>query len=284
MYAWSIISWVIWVGQERCVTLIYHLVKSFSRFPENKCKTFVNSVLIRFPIHVKTNHFLSLSLSPFFILGLFPSIKPQRQKRVFQGQEISETHAHELGAPMHDPLHQCPRSSTEFSSENMVTPSYTNQWTPVFTPFGVVDSVPFSRSMSVPNINSSESQELRAFKPRSETQGPFVPQNTLMLFGVNLDSSHSELPSPQVANYSGLLSPCSIPPISQSSVSETIQLSETSKSISCVLSEKQCKKCCSVSNRSCIKVISYKSSSFCVCKQHQRNIAANWITFIALTF
>lgn len=192
--------------------------------------------------------------------GLFPSIKPQRQKRVFQGQEISETHAHELGEPMHDPLHQCPRSSTEFFSENMATPSYTNQWTPVFTPFGVVDSVPFSRSMSVPNINSSESQELIAFKPRSETQGPFVPPNTLMLFGVNLDSSHSELPSPQVANSSGLLSPCSIPPISQSSVSETIQLSETSKSISCVPSEKQCKKCCSVSNRSCIKVLKHGSA------------------------
>ncbi|KAM5563907.1 auxin response factor 2-like [Rosa sericea] len=189
--------------------------------------------------------------------GPFPLIMPQSREKVFQGQEISETHANELGAPMHDPLHQSPRSSIAFSSENMSTPGHTNQWPSQFTTFGVVDSVPFSRSMSVPNINSSGSQELSASKQRSETQGPFVPSNTLMLFGVNLDNSHSELPSPQVANSSGHLSPCSIPPISQSSVSETVQLSETSKSISCVLSETQCKKCCSVSNRSCIKVLKY---------------------------
>nr|XP_011458663.1 PREDICTED: auxin response factor 23-like isoform X1 [Fragaria vesca subsp. vesca] len=187
--------------------------------------------------------------------GPFPSIMPQRQE-VFQGQEISEIHAYDLDAPMHDPLHQSPCSSIAFSCENMLTPCNTNQWPPQFTPFGV-DSEPFSRSMSVPNINSSGSQELSASKQRSKTQGPFVRPNTLMLFGVNLDNSHSELPSPQVANSTGLLSPCSIPPISQSSVSETVQLSETSKSFSCVHSETQSKKCCSVSNRSCIKVLKH---------------------------
>ncbi|PQM35017.1 auxin response factor 4-like [Prunus yedoensis var. nudiflora] len=84
----------------------------------------------------------------------------------------------------------------------------------------------------------------RAFKPRSEIEAPLVQPNsrgTTMLFGVNIVTSHPELPSPQVVTSSELFSPCSITPISQSSVSETIQISETSKSVSGVLSAKQCK-------------------------------------------
>lgn len=203
---------------------------------------------------------------------------PPRQKKVFQGQETSDPPAHEpvtpkqlllpqfipppnpdwdytdlglennLNVPMHDPFYQCPGYPK--------APSLTNQWPPMFG-FGVFDSGTYKRSMSVPNISSSGSQKLRAFELRSETQSPLVEQKSTMLFGVNIVTSHPELPSPQVANSIELCSPCSIPPISHSSVSETVQLSETSKSISGVCSEKQCKKCSSINNRSCIKVLKY---------------------------
>ncbi|KAM1697118.1 hypothetical protein ACFX1R_032942 [Malus domestica] len=203
---------------------------------------------------------------------------PPRKKKVFQGQETSDPPAHEpvtpkqillpqfipppnpdwdhtdlglennLNVPMNDPFYQCPGYPK--------APGLTNQWPPMFG-FGVFDSGTYKRSMSVPNISSSESQNLRAFELRSETQSPLVEQKSTMLFGVNIVTSHPELPSPQVANSIELCSPCSIPPISHSSVSETVQLSETSKSISGVCSEKQCKKCSSVNNRSCIKVLKY---------------------------
>jgi auxin response factor len=91
------------------------------------------------------------------------------------------------------------------------------------------------------------------FKPKSEDETLLAQPNgcgSCMVFGVNL-VSHPELPSPQVATSSELNSPCSVPPTTHSSVSETIQVSETSKS------EKQCKKCCTVSNRSCTKVLKY---------------------------
>lgn len=218
------------------------------------------------------------NLAPNGLLPIPVEHTPPRQKKVFQGQEISDPPAHEPGTqkppllpqfippsnpdwnytqlglennPLHDPLFQCPGSA--------IAPSLTNQWPPIFN-FGVLDSVAFRRSMSVPNIKSSGSQDSRAFKPRSEIEPPLVQPNsrgTTMLFGVNIVTSHPELPSPQVVTSSELFSPCSITPISQSSVSETIQISETSKSVSGVLSAKQCKNCCSVTNRSCIKVLKY---------------------------
>lgn len=208
-----------------------------------------------------------------FSLGLLPNSAestPPRKKKVFQGQEPGTLKPpslpqfippsnpdwdhrqlglqNKLYVPMHNPHYQCPG--------NAVAPSLTNQWQPIFD-FGVLDSGAFRRSLSIPSINSSQSQESRAFRTRSENEVPLVQPKTCrrtMLFGVDIVTSQPELPSPQVATFSGLSSPCSIPPISQSSVSETIQLSETSKSISGVLYEKQCKKCCSINNRSCIKV------------------------------
>lgn len=159
---------------------------------------------------------------------------------------------------MQNPFYHCPGSAIAFPGENVVTPSLANQWPPIFATYSARDNAAYSRSFSVLNVNSSNSgsQECMVFKPKSEDETLLAQPSgcgRYMLFGVNL-VSHPELPSPQVATSSELNSPCSVPPTTHSSVSETIQVSETSKSVSGVLSEKQCKKCCSVSNRSCTKV------------------------------
>ncbi|KAJ0112016.1 hypothetical protein Patl1_01101 [Pistacia atlantica] len=113
----------------------------------------------------------------------------------------------------------------------------------------------------VPDVNSlnSGSQDWRALELRDENGTPLAPPNDggrYMLFGVNLfKCSPPELPSPQVANSIELESHGSIPPISQSSVSETIQVSDLSKSVSGNPSEMQCKNCHSF--RSCTKVLKY---------------------------
>lgn len=208
-----------------------------------------------------------------------------RHKKVFQGQENRNTGARQLGAqtpevlphlvppsnpdwgrrqlglenqlciPMHGRFYQCSSNKRSYFSGNIAAPYPTHQWHPMF------DNVSVSRNISVSNVTSSNSgyQECRASESRDENE-PLLAQptgcNRYMLFGVNLFNSYPELPSPQVATYCELLSPCSFPPTSQSSVSHTIQVSsEPSKSSSGVL-EKQCKKC-SVTNRSCTKVLKY---------------------------
>lgn len=109
------------------------------------------------------------------------------------------------------------------------------------------------------NLNSSkfEFQDWRALEPKGN-EASFVQQNCIdkyKLFGVNLFNCPEELPSPQVISSSELQSPYSIPPNSQSSISESIQASEPSKSVSGDLSDKQCNNCCSATVRSCTKVI-----------------------------
>lgn len=236
-------------------------------------------------------HDLCLTNKISFSAGLLPNSVDytQRHKEVLQGQEIGNIHTHEPGAqnpslvpkliklsnpdwnhahfqmknqlyfPMQNPFYHCPGSGIAFPGENMSTLSLTNHWSTIFTSYSACDNVTNSRSFSVSNVNSSNSgsQECTVFEPKSENETPVAQPNgrgRCMLFGVNLVDSHPELPSRQVATSSEHLSPCSIPPTSQSSVSETIQVSETSKSISRVLSDNKCKKCCSVSNRSCTKV------------------------------
>lgn len=117
-----------------------------------------------------------------------------------------------------------------------------------------------SRSFSVSNGNSSNSWSQECIEQRSDDEAPRQPNGCgkCMLFGVDLFHGHQELPSPQVATSSVLLSSYALPPTSQSSVSEPpIQVSDSSNNnnVFGLLSKKQCKQCCSISNRSCSKVI-----------------------------
>nr|POE61364.1 isoform 2 of auxin response factor 23 [Quercus suber] len=70
-------------------------------------------------------------------------------------------------------------------------------------------------------------EECRASESRDENEALLAPPTgcyRYRLFGVNLFNSFLELPSPQVATYCELSSPCSVPPTSQSSVCQTIQV------------------------------------------------------------
>ncbi|XP_075641031.1 auxin response factor 9-like [Castanea sativa] len=206
--------------------------------------------------------------------------------RVFQGQDKRNTGAQELDAqtpevlphlvapsnpnwghrhlglenqlcgPMHE-LSQCNSNKISYLSQNIAVPCPAYQWHPIIT----CDNVAASRNISVSNVTSSNSgyQECRASELRDENEALLAPSTgcyRYRLFGVNLFNSYPELPSPQVATYCELSSPCSVPPKSQSSVCQTIQVSEPSKSISDVLLDKQCNNC-SITNRSCTKVRKY---------------------------
>lgn len=159
---------------------------------------------------------------------------------------------------MHDQLYRLSSNTVPSPSGNMAAPCPAYRWPPIFTN-AVCDDVGVSRNISVSNVTTSNtgSQEWRASESRDENEAPLSPptgRERCMLFGVNLVNSHSELPSPQVANYCDLCSPCSFSPTSHSSVSETIQVSEPSKDISGVLLEKQCENCF-VTSRRCTKVL-----------------------------
>ena len=231
---------------------------------------------------------LFIYLFIYFFEGLLlnsVNCTPQKHKEVLQGQEISDIHGHELGkqlqpiAPkfilppnldwkqtqlqfqtqLHFPCYQCPGDEIAFHGSTTASRSLTNKWCSMFATYGGCDNVAFTRSFSVSNGNSSNSgsQECTAFEQRSDDLAPRYPNgcDKYMLFGVNLFHSHPELPSPQVATSSELLSSFSFPPTPQSSsVSEPVQVSDTSKSVSDVLSKKQCKRCCSISYRICTKV------------------------------
>lgn len=160
---------------------------------------------------------------------------------------------------MHDQLYRLSSNTVPSPSGNMAAPCPAYRWPPIFTTYAVCDDVGVSRNISVSNVTTSNtgSQEWRASESRDENEAPLSPptgRERYMLFGVNLVNSHSELPSPQVANYCDLCSPCSFSPTSHSSVSETIQVSEPSKDISGVLLEKQCENCF-VTSRRCTKVL-----------------------------
>ncbi|RVX20893.1 Auxin response factor 4 [Vitis vinifera] len=151
--------------------------------------------------------------------------------------------------PMHDPFYQCPGKTILFQGENPLSSGIANGCSLTFTYCGACDNVGGSRNLSFANLDSSncEFQDWRALEPKGN-EASFAQQNRIdkyKLFGVNLINSPAELPSPQVASSSELQSPCSIPPTSQSSISESIQASEPSKSVSGDISDKQCKNCCS---------------------------------------
>ncbi|XP_041016734.1 auxin response factor 4-like isoform X1 [Juglans microcarpa x Juglans regia] len=215
----------------------------------------------------------------------------KRHKEVLQGQENKKTSGQELDAetlptiphllplsdpdwchrlmglenkpcfPIHDHFHQHNRSTISCPGGNIMAPCPTYQWPPIFAN-EVCDNISVSRNMiSVSNvtISNSGSHEFRSSESRDENDGPLSQPTSCaryMLFGVNLANSHPELPSPQVATYCELSSPCSFPPTSESCVSETIQVSESSKNSPCILLKKQCENC-SVTNRSCTKVLKH---------------------------
>ncbi|KAL5796839.1 hypothetical protein ACOSQ2_001659 [Xanthoceras sorbifolium] len=199
---------------------------------------------------------------------------------VLQGQENRVTGVKELGplktplfpylvppknpyqgsAPMHDTFYVCPNGTVSFPSGSMVNSGLPNHWPATFAACAVGNNAVLSRNISVLNGNSlnSGSQEWRSLEFKNENESPLSQPHggsRYMLFGVNLVSSPPELPSPQDATSNEFESPCSVPPTSQSSISETFQVSEPSKSVSGIPSGNQCKNCCLF--RSCTKVLKY---------------------------
>ncbi|XP_059625358.1 auxin response factor 23-like, partial [Cornus florida] len=215
---------------------------------------------------------------------------PEIHSGVLQGQEIRATGAYELVASIQPPIphvipqsnpdwghmglenhlcfqmngqfYECPGNMVSVPGGNFLNSGLVNYCPPMFTSHGH-GSVEVSRSMSVPNINSSSSvsQDWKASEEKKETEAPVALPNgsgRYMLFGVNIFNCHPELPSPQVMSSSELHGASSVPPAaSQSSISESVQVSLPSNSISGNLPEKQCKKCSSVTNRSCTKVLKH---------------------------
>lgn len=208
---------------------------------------------------------------------------PQIPNRVSQGQDIRATGSRDSGAfkpspsshlvplptpdsghiqmglefPMLDPFYRCPGSKISIPGAIPVNSGLPNCWPPTSTSHG--DNVGVGTRLFVTNVNSSSSgsQEWRASEQNDEIEAPVTQPNgtaKIMLFGVNIGNSLAELPSPQFATLIEPQSPCSVPPTTSQSSSETIHVSDPSKSIAGILSEKQCKNCCSVTNRSCTKV------------------------------
>lgn len=181
-----------------------------------------------------------------------------------------------LKFPMHDPFYMCLNRMVSLPGGSLMSPGLSNHWpASPFAPYEVCETAAQSKNLSVPNASSenSGSQMCMALELKDENRTPLAQPNggsRYMLFGVNLVNSPPELPSPQMATSNELESPCSVPPTSQSSISETIQVSEPSKSVSGILSEKQCKNC--YVSRSCTKVPYLLP---CVWKQHEGRIAAS---------
>lgn len=159
--------------------------------------------------------------------------------------------------PIHDLFYQCPGSKISFQDENPLRSGIADCCSLTFTYYGASDNAGGSENLSFGNLNSNfDFLDWRALDPKGN-EASLSQQNHIdkyKLFGVNLINSPTELPSPQVASSSELQSPCSIPPMSQSSISESLQASEPSKSVSGDISDKHCKNCCSMVARSCTKV------------------------------
>lgn len=164
-----------------------------------------------------------------------------------------------LQSPMLYPFYGRPNSAESSPGGRIVSSGLPNHRPAMFAPDGAHDSAMLSKNLSVPDVNSlnSDSQD-RALELKDENRTPLAQPNgrgRYMLFGVNLFNSSLELPSPQVADSSELESHGSIPPTSQSSVSETAQVSDLSKSVFGYPSEMQCKNCSSF--RRCTKVVCF---------------------------
>ncbi|OAY49597.1 auxin response factor 4 [Manihot esculenta] len=203
---------------------------------------------------------------------------------VFQGQEKWDTGVQKMGAlktplshlipqnpssnnkavglgnqlqfSVHVPFFPCPSGTVLFPGGNIERLGLPNCYCPVLSSYGDPENTTRSRNLSVPRANSYNSglQDLGTSELKDANEVQNAPPNgggRYMLFGVDLVKSPQELPSPQVATYSDHESLYSVPPMSQSSVSEP------SKSISGVNSENQCKNCCSATNQYCTKVLKY---------------------------
>ncbi|XP_022758098.1 auxin response factor 2B-like isoform X2 [Durio zibethinus] len=237
-------------------------------------------IILNCPKAARTDDASSPGFSSLLMDGMWHgSVKYESQSSsgVLQGQEDSDTDANrssalrqplphflplnpswasiqqqmenqlEIQIPVCNSFYQCTSSTTLFSGGNVASLGLHNKWPPTFSCYGVHDNALASRKVRVPNVNS---MEWRTLERRNESKTPLCQPNgghSYMLFGVNLVHGPPELPSPQVVTSSELGSLCSIPPTSQSSVSEP------SKG----RSSTQCKNCCSVSNRSCNKVLKY---------------------------
>ncbi|KAK8565447.1 hypothetical protein V6N12_059009 [Hibiscus sabdariffa] len=171
----------------------------------------------------------------------------QSTSGVLQGQEDSDTYGNQSSALRQPIPHRLPLNhswaftqqlmqnrqmpvcgTTIFSSGKVASFGLHNSWLPTFSNDRVHEDALASRKFSVPNVNSQTSL--------CEPNG----RDAYMLFGVNLFIGQPSPPSPQNFTSSELESLGSIPPTSQSTVSEP------SKGTSC-----------SVSNRSCAKVLKY---------------------------
>ncbi|GMI66563.1 auxin response factor 1 [Hibiscus trionum] len=169
---------------------------------------------------------------------------------VLQGQEDSDTYGNQSGALRQPIPHTRPLNhgwgsmqqlmqnrqmpvcgTTSFSSGEVASFGLHNSWLPTFSNDRVHEDALASRKFSVPNANSQTSS--------CEPNGG----HAYMLFGVNLIIGQPSPPSPQHFTSSELESLCSIPPTSQSTVSEPSKGTSSS-----------------VSNRSCAKVLKYRTA------------------------
>ncbi|XVE73241.1 hypothetical protein DITRI_Ditri11bG0101400 [Diplodiscus trichospermus] len=201
----------------------------------------------------------------------------QSSSGVFQGQEDSDTDANQSGAlrqplplfstlnpgwasmqqemknqleiqiPINNSFYQGTSSTALFSGGKVASLGLPYYWPPTFSSYGVHNDTLAIRKISVPNVNSHKwiTSELNNENETSMCEPNAGHRN--MLFGVNLVNGPQELPSPQVLSSSHLENLGSIPPTSQSSVSEPPKGT----------SGKLYDTCCAVSNRSCTKVLKY---------------------------
>ncbi|GMP99955.1 hypothetical protein CsSME_00047231 [Camellia sinensis var. sinensis] len=196
--------------------------------------------------------------------------KLKRHSGVLQGQEIRAIGAREqgsLGKPILSPLfpqpnpiwhHRqvgyepfCHSHANTISIPSGNPPSPTLAYRPPTFTFPQTKTTEVSTSFSIPKVKSTSSahQDWNEEK-KDEIKAPMGKPNgsdKYMLFGVNIFSRPLELHSQQVVS--------SV--VSQSGISETIQVSEPSKSVSGCLPEKQCENCCPIANRSCTKVLKH---------------------------
>ncbi|KAI7992856.1 Auxin response factor 7 [Camellia lanceoleosa] len=196
--------------------------------------------------------------------------KLKRHSGVLQGQEIGAIGASEqgsLGKPILSPLFPQPNPNWHHqqvgyepfyhSHANTISipsgnpPNPTLAYRPPTFTFPQTKTTEVSTSLSFPKVKSTSSahQDWNEEK-KAEIKAPMGKPNgsdKYMLFGVNIFSRPLELHSQQVVS--------SV--VSQSGISETIQVSEPSKSVSGYLPEKQCENCCPIANRSCTKVLKH---------------------------
>ncbi|OMO77841.1 AUX/IAA protein [Corchorus capsularis] len=153
----------------------------------------------------------------------------------------------------YDPRHQKRTridgvSSPGFSSllMNAASLGLQNNWPPTFS-----NNALARRTFSFPNVNSQAWMTLESRNENETSISDPNSRNKCIIFGVSLANGSPELPSPQVltsSEHESLIG--SIPPTSQSSVSEPSEIK----------SSKHCTSCHSLSNRSCTKVLKHGSA------------------------